>query len=162
MRLVRKITGWLIAVAAVAGIVITWTALDMSAYRVDNGSMGDTLPVGSVVITYKTADLKPRDIITFQNDKGDGVVTHTFLGYADDGSLVTHGDANPSLDNHQPPLTMERVEGKVWRAVTPMSALVALVAVLLIVLICLIPAKPSEKNRQKEAPSAEESASTPV
>lgn len=153
MRLVRKVAPWLVTLMVFAGLGVTWMVLDMGAYRVNSGSMEPTLPKGSVVLTYKSDDLDRRDIITYRKEGG-GVVTHTFIGRAKDGSLMTHGDANPVADNHQPPLTMQDVKGELLVAVTPLRAIAALLFVAAIVIVTMLPTKPSRKS-QASLPASE-------
>jgi signal peptidase I, archaeal type len=81
-------------------------------FRIVSGSMEPTLPVGSIVFETDAENLKPGDIITFQQANDDHPTTHTFIGYAEDGSLMTKGDANPTPDVHDVPLTQDDVLGK--------------------------------------------------
>lgn len=159
MRLARRVAPWFVTLMVLAGFGVAWMTLDMGIYRVNSGSMAPTLSKGSVVLTYKSDDLDRRDIITYRKEGG-GVVTHTFIGLAEDGSLMTRGDANPVADNHQPPLTMQDVKGELLVAVTPLRALAALLFVAAIVIIIMIPTKPSRKSQV--SPPANEPAPTPA
>ncbi len=111
----------MIIVAMIAAVMFIFTALPV--FRVATGSMEPTLPVGSFVyVAPVDADtLKPGNIIMFQQADDDHPTTHTFYGYADDGSLMTKGDANPTPDVHTPPLTQDEVLGQVM-LVNPLLA----------------------------------------
>jgi signal peptidase I len=101
-------------VGTLAGLIINF---DVRVQRVGSGSMEPVLPVGALVITYKTAALHVNDIITFRNPETGGTTTHVFGGYAKDGSLLTRGVANPSADNFSPRPLRGDVVGVVWRHV---------------------------------------------
>ena len=143
MRWARKVAGLFLVIAVLAGLGFAWISLGVGIYRVDNGSMTPTLPVGSVVIIYKTDNFQPRDILTYRDPRKGGVTTHTFLGYNKDGTLITHGDANPSLD---PPLPREQVVGKVWRGVPFQVLIVMLVVAVGLILISVIPVKKEDQG----------------
>jgi len=117
MKLLRKAGIWTaILLAIVGGLAFVVVHFNVHANRITSGSMTGTLPVGSIVISYKTdnVQLDRRDIITFRNpeDKS-GVTTHTYLGTRKDGTLITHGDANLTLDNLDNPPRRADVVGKV-------------------------------------------------
>lgn len=83
-----------------------------SIYQITSGSMEPTLHVGARVITLPAHDFEKGDIITFRDNNGH-VVTHTYVGEAQDGSLTTKGDANPTPDVFDRPLQRSDVIGKV-------------------------------------------------
>lgn len=101
----------IVIAAMIAGVVFVLVTVPI--FRVASGSMEPTLPVGSVVFEAPADALKPGTIITFQQDGDERPTTHTFIGYAEDGSLMTKGDANPTPDVHSAPLTPDDVIGKV-------------------------------------------------
>lgn len=122
-------------VAVLLGLLFIAYAV-VPKYIIGSGSMQPTLPVGTIVIVQPVDTLKPTDIITFQQEGEARPTTHTFIGYAKDGSLMTKGDANPTPDVHTPPLTMEDVKGKVAYALfIPRLIGVALLALVGIMLI---------------------------
>jgi len=120
---------------------------------IDSGSMGSTLPVRTIVFLGSADDLQPRDIITFREKGGDRVTTHTFIGYAEDGSLMTKGDANPTPDVHDPALTMADVEGKVVYALT-LYRQIALLLIAGLIIMVVVPSgkKPDEDEQQSTNP----------
>lgn len=84
----------------------------VSTHLIISGSMEPTVPQGSYVVTIPTNHLEKRDIITFHD--GDHVVTHTFIGYDENGNIMTKGDANATPDDHiANPIKMSDVIGKV-------------------------------------------------
>jgi len=101
-----------IVALAIATITVIFVSV-VPSYRIATGSMAPTLPVGSVVFETALGDLKPGDIITFQQEGDDSPTTHTFIGYDTDESLMTKGDANPTPDVHDVPLVKGDVLGKV-------------------------------------------------
>ncbi|MET0980364.1 MAG: signal peptidase I, partial [Candidatus Saccharimonadales bacterium] len=83
-----------------------------SIYQITSGSMEPTLHVGERVITVPSDDFEKGDILTFYDNDGH-VVTHTYVGRAAGGSLMTKGDANPTPDDFDRPLQYSDVIGKV-------------------------------------------------
>jgi signal peptidase I len=118
VRISRKAA---VAFAAVTVVVATLAVLvslfNVQVRRIDSGSMTGTIPQGALIVTYKTDDMQlhRRDIILFRNpeDKHGGYTTHTYLGMTKQGTLITHGDANLSLDNLDPAPRLNDVAGKV-------------------------------------------------
>ncbi|MGH7217889.1 MAG: signal peptidase I [Candidatus Microsaccharimonas sp.] len=148
MNVVRNHPRFTVASILIGLLVIAY--LVVPKYIIGSGSMQPTLPVGTVVIVGAADNLNPTDIITFQQEGEKQPTTHTFIGYAEDGSLMTKGDANPTPDVHTPPLTMEDVKGKVVFAIF-IPRLIAFV--LLVMLgIALIPGrrKTDEESDAKE------------
>jgi len=86
-------------------------------YNVMNGSMEPTVAVGTKVFVDTKAEIAPQDIIVFraieQTDGKPVIVTHRFIGYNDDGTLITKGDANNATDFPVVPLTNDDVIGVV-------------------------------------------------
>lgn len=114
----RKAFKFGLAVALTIGFVLAVNALGLRLFLVGTGSMSPTLPVRSNILVMETQDLEEGDIITFVEDNGE-VTTHRFIGYAEDGSLVTQGDANLSPDVFNQPLQRDDVIGEVI-AMTPL------------------------------------------
>jgi len=95
-------------------MVVVFRVMGFSLVYIDSGSMTPVMPEGSIAVVQPTKDIKPTDIISFQQNGMPQRITHTFIGYADDGSLRTKGDANLAPDNHDAqPLQMSDVKGKV-------------------------------------------------
>jgi len=93
------------------GVVVA-TLLNYQLIRIDGGSMEPSLPRGSIVFVQPSEDLKVGDIITFQEPGTSKIVTHRLIGFEDNGSLQTWGDANPSPDQHNIPLLRSDVKGE--------------------------------------------------
>lgn len=108
-------TAAVLVVVAVLGVLANM--FNVQVRRIDSGSMTGTIPQGALIVTYRTdgMQLERRDIILFRNpeDKHGGYTTHTYLGMTKQGTLITHGDANPSLDNFDPAPRPGDVAGKV-------------------------------------------------
>lgn len=135
----RNTAIWSIAVLiALCGAFLLATSYGVQVHAVKSGSMVGTLPKGAIVITHPEKNLKRRDVILFHNP-GDrtGLTTHTFLGYNKDGSLITKGDANPSVDNFDQPPHQSDVVGKVWRHVDVFAPSFWLTLRGIIVVVCL-------------------------
>ena len=105
--------GFLPVILAIVGILIV-VRMAVPMYIISSGSMEPTLPVGTIVFDAPADSLKVGDIITFQQEGAAHPTTHTFVGFDKDGSLMTMGDANPTPDVHNTPLTMADVKGKVF------------------------------------------------
>ena len=80
-------------------------------FKVGSGSMEPTLPENSRVIIHEKEAYEIGDIITFRADDNE-VVTHRLVEYGPDDTLVTQGDANPTPDVWDEPLTESDVIGK--------------------------------------------------
>ena len=105
--------GFLLAIIAIVGFLAV-IHMTVPTYMISTGSMEPTLPVGTIVLETSADSLEIGDIITFQQEGDGNPITHTLVGYEDDGSLMTMGDANPTPDVHDTPLTMVDVKGKVF------------------------------------------------
>jgi len=104
---------WIPALIVLIGVGIVVVRMVFAPVIIQSGSMEPTLPVRAIAFTLPTDTLKPGDIITFQQADDDRAVTHRFIGYADDGSLNTKGDANATPDVREVPLQKSDVIGKV-------------------------------------------------
>lgn len=114
MRRHRKTIGWSLVLMFVAGaLYAAVNVLSISMYRIDNGSMVPTLPVGTIIID-RAGSPAVNDIVTFRNRDPyapEGITSHVFGGYTKDGHLRTRGVANPTEDNFTPPPTQADVKG---------------------------------------------------
>lgn len=104
--------GFLLTIVAVVGFLAV-IHVAVPTYFISTGSMAPTLPIGTTVFEVPADTLQVGDIITFQQLGQAHPETHTFVGFAEDGSLMTMGDANLTPDVHDTPLTMADVKGKV-------------------------------------------------
>lgn len=110
----RRIIGVVALVLAAALVGINFLTTN---YRINNPSMGDTLPEGTQIFLKESSEYKPGDIVTIK--VGSDVFTHRLLGYKPDGTLITKGDANHEVDgimlvNGKPRLlTADDIVGKV-------------------------------------------------
>lgn len=102
-------------------------------------------PVGTAVLLGPADNLKPRDIITFRQEGETHPTTHTFIGYGENGSLMTKGDANLAPDVHIPALTTSDVMGKVTYAITP-QRLIGCILLLLAALLLMPSYRKSEES----------------
>lgn len=75
-----------------------------------SGSMEEELMTGAIAIVKKTKDVKENDIIFFITKEGTPVI-HRYIATAENGKLITKGDANPKEDLE--PVSLEQVQGKV-------------------------------------------------
>ncbi|MDO4938500.1 MAG: signal peptidase I [Lachnospiraceae bacterium] len=75
-----------------------------------SGSMEPEIDLNSLVVTYKTENIKKGDIIMFQTRTKDYVV-HRYYDDNDDGSIITKGDSNEIADYD--PVDKNQVFGKV-------------------------------------------------
>jgi signal peptidase len=93
------------AVAALGGLLL-WTLLPLvagwDASVVMSGSMSPALRPGDVVLTRDVGPTPVRAgfVVLFQDaaQPRQGTVLHRVVSVADDGALVTQGDANPTPD----------------------------------------------------------------
>ena len=161
---------YLPALAVVAAIVLLRLFV-FAPYVIETGSMQPTLPVGTIVVTTPANTFKPTDIITFRQSTDAQPTTHTFIGYADDGSLRTKGDANQTPDFHAVPLQKSDVLGKVvfsipflvpsyWTSVKGVLSLLIVLAVLTAIVVIKVKDK-REEQLEKETPREETPELTP-
>jgi len=164
-KFLRKYWFQLVALVVIAGIAAFRLVFMFTPMIIETGSMEPTLPINSVVFIQPTDTLKPTDIITFKQDTDVRPTTHTFIGYADDGSLMTKGDANPAPDVRSVPLQMSDVEGKVmfvvpflvpayWASMQGMLSL-AIVA-FVVIAVAFIYLKDKKDSRKETATKREE------
>lgn len=76
-----------------------------------SGSMQGTLDAGEYFIIRREASYEVDDIITYSEDIG--LVTHRIVEVNEDGSFVTKGDANNSIDTKA--VSPDAVQGKFVR-----------------------------------------------
>ena len=105
--------GFLLTIAVIVGFLAV-IRMTVPMYFISSGSMEPTLPVGTIVLEVPADQLQKGDIITFLQDGQASPTTHTFVGFDDDGGLMTMGDANPTPDVRDTPLTVADVKGKVF------------------------------------------------
>ena len=109
------------------GLVIIIAIVSLRSFvftqvTIATGSMAPQLPVGSEVFIVDDDSLEPGDVITFKQATAPRPTTHEFLGYAEDGSLITKGVANTAVDVYKVPLQQSDVLGKVafsWTVLPP-------------------------------------------
>jgi signal peptidase len=90
-----------LAVLVLAGTFIP-TLLGFQTFIVASGSMGRTMPIGSVALTrpIEAQALSVGDVVTFRHQAG-ATTTHRVVAIKHDGAqviLTTKGDANGSAD----------------------------------------------------------------
>jgi signal peptidase len=97
-------TAALTALAALGLLMLVPTILGYQRYVIEGGSMGDSLPRGSIAYAEvaATASIKPGDVITYRPPGQTKLRTHrvTWVGRAASGQRVfrTKGDANEAPD----------------------------------------------------------------
>jgi signal peptidase len=148
----------------VVGTIVAFGSV-YTIVRIETGSMEPNLPVGTIAFIKQVDTLEPTDIITFRQPTDARPITHTFIGYTDDGSLRTKGDANQTPDEHSVPLQMSDVMGKVmfsipffsvgyWSSAKGVLSLVWLGMISLIMLVVLVRTK--SESRKEEPVSTRE------
>lgn len=110
-KYLRKHVGFIVVIVLFVSLLVIGVFSNM-VHRESTGSMEPTLPVNSILVDVPAHDLKVGDIITFPEAGQDAPVTHRLIKINKDGTLVTKGDANPSPDNPDMPLTKSDVMGK--------------------------------------------------
>lgn len=78
------------------------------------GSMSPTIKPGSLIIIkeYTSNQAKVGDIVTFQGEKTDSIITHRIVEEKNNGEYyVTQGDANNTVDSFK--VTEDMIVGKV-------------------------------------------------
>ena len=105
------LAGGLVALALAATFLPTFFGLETMI--VASGSMGRTMPVGSVALTREVdvRSIGVGDVITFKHRGAQGTTTHRVVAVDEDaGSLVftTKGDANASADP-EPVVAAQRI-----------------------------------------------------
>ena len=112
------------------------TIFGCSVFRVVSESMGDTMPVGSLIISQKKdiESIKEGDIISFfsrESYMAGQIITHRVAEIKDrDGELllVTRGDANNSVDGFY--VTKENFIGKIIVILRPEGFITTLYSIL--------------------------------
>ncbi|MEK7595116.1 MAG: signal peptidase I [Patescibacteria group bacterium] len=101
----------------IAGIIVilylTSLLVGLRFYTITSGSMGELLPIGSLVIAYPGKVEKGR-LVAFKSPKSQEVIIHRVVGVtllANEQHFVTKGDINPVLDPWL--LKNEEIEGVV-------------------------------------------------
>lgn len=116
MNKVRAIVLTLVVTGVVAMLV-----LGVSVKRVVSGSMEPEFSAGSLIFIREQPNYMRGDVIVFPDDEG-RMITHRLVDYGDGASLITKGDANPTHDIHDRPLTEEDVVGKVILETAPVAS----------------------------------------
>lgn len=95
----RILANTLIALACLAlivpGLLVAFGVVPYRVYVVQTGSMSPTIPSDSAVIVHEGV-YTVGQVITFNTVNG--VVTHRLVERRSDGTLVTKGDANETVD----------------------------------------------------------------
>lgn len=117
----KSFVRWGIAVL-VTGVLLALVAsfvLRLSYYRIVSDSMAPDFPAGTIVIDSGLLPIEPHRAITFTADGK--TVTHVFMGYNKDGSLLTRGIANPVADHPRSPVHVRDVKGRVLLRLLPLA-----------------------------------------
>jgi signal peptidase len=118
MSLIKNVLGFIVIGLLFAVFALLF--LMPGTYNINNGSMQPTITVDTKVYTVGQSEYQVGDIIAFKahmtSDQPKIVVTHRLIGFNDDGSLITKGDANDSTDAPAMPVVTSDVLGKVvWQ-----------------------------------------------
>lgn len=169
-KLLRNAVIPLLALVVIAGIV--GFRLMFTPMVIETGSMEPVMPPGTIAFIQPTTSLKPGDIISFQQSTMKRPTTHTFIGYAKDGSLRTKGDANSFPDVHPDgPLHKSQVVGKVmftlpfftgsyWTSVRGILSIGVVILTILAIIIYVMRSR--KKGLQKEKTVSSALTSNPV
>lgn len=152
-RFIKILLALLLGTAVVLGALYAINVFKLSYYRIETGSMTPDYPVGTLVVDSGTAGFKPGQPISFVAEGK--VVTHVFLGYRKDGSLVTRGIANPSADQWSPRVYPRDVRGRVLfqiRALAPEFWLSRTGALTLLGLLLIVAGLLWRRHRAKVEP----------
>ena len=160
---------WALALVLLAIIVWVFAGLSffgVNTFNVVNGSMNPTLPIGTKVLVVEQEAYQPDDMITFTVLEGEDfkplIVTHRLIGYGDDGTLITQGDANDSVDYPAIPIDDSAIIGKVvghvplvggvqeWTKAHPWAWLPFIGALIIVILLVTSKRKPSEEDESTE------------
>jgi signal peptidase len=89
-----------IALLGLAALTLVATLLGYERYVVTGGSMGDSIPRGSIAYERRVpvAQLRAGDVITYTPPGRSGRVTHRIVSVGRGGLVRTKGDANRSPD----------------------------------------------------------------
>lgn len=172
-----------IATAAFVLVTVGFAALFAwpGTYNINNGSMHPTVPVGTKVFTQQSSQYEAGDIITFKAIEVAGesplVVTHRLVDFNPDGTLITQGDANESVDYPAVPVYQADIIGKVvyqipiiggvqlWMMANPllwMPVVLLLVAVVIWPMLGNKPTPSSDEPAEASSPQARTPQDTPV
>lgn len=99
----------LLGILGIAAISRDNLPINYKSLLVQSGSMEPAISAGDVIIITKLSDYKRYDVVTF-TDESQRTVTHRIMEIKDDGTYVTKGDANRSIDNDN--ITKENIQGK--------------------------------------------------
>jgi signal peptidase I len=110
LRLTAGILGrcWLWFLAGCLVVTLVPVLFGWRPYLIESGSMQPRIQVGDVVIASPEQDpqvLLGRVAVFTDPDRPDREKTHRVIQVADDGTLVTKGDANPTADSQHVAVT---------------------------------------------------------
>lgn len=142
---------------AIAGIVVF--RLIFTPVSIQTGSMEPALPVGTIVFVQSTDSLERGDIITFRQPDSGMPTTHRFIGFAEDGSLMTQGDANATPDVHAVPLQQSDVMGEFvfalpfltgtyWTSPTGILSIIIMAGAILWIVTIKVKSRRETKNKK--------------
>ena len=158
MKLITEILNILVTtiLSLIIIIFIATKIFRIEPYVVMSGSMEPAIHTGSLVfVDTKDKDINVGDIIAF--NKGDISVTHRVSGINEDGTYITKGDANESIDSA--PIAREQIIGTILFTVPVMGFMVtylrtpygiaALVGLIAIYLVLTVYQNKHKKHKEK-------------
>lgn len=98
--------GTLAVIAALPMVVPGYTSASITS-----GSMQPTLRTGDVVIATSGPSVERGEIAVFEDPRSDDIVSHRVVSVEPDGSIVTKGDVNGSVD--PVPVSAASIRGQV-------------------------------------------------
>lgn len=82
----------------VAGSILLLYIANFRAFIISSPSMGETAPVGSLVVVQKKDTYKKSDIISFYREDTNRIYSHRIIEVRQDGRYTTKGDLNAVSD----------------------------------------------------------------
>lgn len=106
---------WLLIFSIAAPLVLGWRPV-----AIVSSSMEPTISEGDVVVIDPEAEITVGAVVTYEDPDGRGLITHRVIEIADDGDLITRGDANTESDST--PISVDAVVGR-GRLLIPMAGI---------------------------------------
>jgi signal peptidase I len=90
----------LAALVSASALMLVPALFGYERYVITGGSMGDSLPRGSIAYEQRApvSELRPGDVITYTPPGRAGRVTHRIVSIGASGEVRTKGDANAAPD----------------------------------------------------------------
>jgi len=129
---------------------------------IKTGSMSPTMPAGSIVLDLPVSSVHVGDVITVRDPIDGSKVTHRVAAVQSDGTIVTKGDANPTVDTPLAPLKINDVVGKVIFHMEWWRLLIIAVGVIVMIMVARAWFKKDDKKDVRSVTSDELDAPSPA